>query len=51
MRAFGLSGGIARYDKVNLHIPDDASDKRSYVAVATCAKVLPLTHSRPPPRQ
>ena len=51
MRAFGLSGGMTRYGKVNLHIPDGVSDKRAYVPVATCAKVLPLAHSGPRPRQ
>ena len=51
MRAFGLSGGMTRYDKVNLHIPDGVFDKSSQVPVGACAKVLPLTHSRPPTRQ
>lgn len=51
MRAFGLSVGMTRYDNVNLHMPDGVFDKGSQVPVGACAKVLPLTHSRPPPRQ
>ena len=51
MRAFGLSVGMTRYDNVNLHMPDGAFDRGSQVLVDACAKVLPLTHSRPPPRQ
>ena len=47
MRAFGLSVGMTRYDNVNLHIPDGAFDKGSQVPDGACAKVLPLTHSRP----